>query len=192
MTIDNDEFHNILRSATILYADGIAIVKTLKKKGVNSARIPGCDLWVELMHDAARTDKHVYLLGAKEEVNRKAAEKLRGEFNLKKLNRKNGYFKEESEIARDLQNLRPDIVTVAMGSPQQEKLIARLREVYPEAFYMGVGGSYDVFVGEAKRAPEVFQRLNLEWLYRLLSEPKRIFRQFILVKYAYMHLTNRL
>ena len=189
---ENPEVKQNLLLGTLLYADGIAVVKTIQKKGVENSRVPGCDLWKELMLKAARTNKHVYLLGAKEHVNQQTAEKLRQEFGLKSLTRRNGYFEEESLVIEEVRTIRPDIVTVAMGSPKQEQLITKLREAHPDAFYMGVGGSYDVFVGTVKRAPKVFQKLHLEWFYRLLAQPKRIFRQSALFKYAYKHMTNRL
>jgi len=177
---------------TILYADGISVVKTIKKKGVDNVRIPGCELWLELMKKAAQTGKRVYLLGASEETNKLTASKLSDSFGLNNLTRRNGYFDDEQDVIADILRLKPDIVTVALGSPKQELLITKLREVHPDAFYMGVGGSYDVFVGKVKRAPKLFCDLHLEWFYRLISQPKRIFRQMNLFRYFYLHLTGKL
>ena len=84
------------------------------------------------------------------------------------------------------------IVTVAMGSPKQEILMRDCRQVHPDALYMGVGGTYDVFTGHVKRAPKVWQNLGLEWLYRLLSQPSRIKRQLRLLRYLRWHYTNNL
>ncbi|WP_139766913.1 WecB/TagA/CpsF family glycosyltransferase, partial [Salmonella enterica] len=81
------------------------------------------------------------------------------------------------------------IVTVAMGSPKQELLMRDCREVHPHALYMGVGGTYDVFTGHVKRAPKIWQNLGLEWLYRLLSQPRRITRQMRLLRYLRWHYT---
>ncbi|MGQ7146924.1 WecB/TagA/CpsF family glycosyltransferase, partial [Escherichia sp. SS-MK2] len=75
------------------------------------------------------------------------------------------------------------IVTVAMGSPKQEIFMRDCRLVHPDALYMGVGGTYDVFTGHVKRAPKIWQTLGLEWLYRLLSQPSRIKRQLRLLRY---------
>lgn len=190
--LQNSKVKASLVSATLLFADGISVVKTIQKKGVNNCRIPGCELWVELVHKAARLDKHVYLLGGREVINQKVAKKLSDDFGLKTVSRRNGYYKYDSEVFKDLEKVKPEIVVVALGSPKQEELIVKLRECYPDAFYIGVGGAYDVFVGGVKRAPKIFQKLHLEWFFRLLSQPKRIFRQSALLKYAYRHYTNQL
>ena len=84
------------------------------------------------------------------------------------------------------------IVTVAMGSPRQEILMRDCRLVSPDALYMGVGGTYDVFTGHVKRAPKVWQNLGLEWLYRLLSQPTRITRQIRLLRYLAWHYTGKM
>ncbi|AOE50158.1 WecB/TagA/CpsF family glycosyltransferase [Kangiella sediminilitoris] len=189
---DNPDVKRNLMLGTLLYADGIAVVKTIQKKGIENTRVPGCDLWKELMKKAALNNKHVYLLGAEESVNKQTANKLSEEFGLKSLTRRNGYFGDVSQIIAEVEAIRPDIVTVAMGSPRQEQLITKLREVHPEGFYMGVGGSYDVYVGTVKRAPTLFQKLHLEWFYRLLMQPKRIFRQHVYLRYLYLHFMGKL
>lgn len=191
-SLDNEEVRDCLLSATLLYADGISVVKTIKSKGVDNSRIPGCELWLELMKRVAETKQHVYLLGASEETNKSTAEKLSEQFGISNLTRRNGYFDDEHSIINEVQRLQPDIITVAIGSPKQELLIAKLRHVHPDAFYMGVGGSYDVFVGKVNRAPKVFRKLHLEWFYRLISQPKRISRQKSLFRYFYLHLTGKL
>jgi UDP-N-acetyl-D-mannosaminouronate:lipid I N-acetyl-D-mannosaminouronosyltransferase len=84
------------------------------------------------------------------------------------------------------------IVTVAMGSPRQEIFMRDCRVVHPDALYMGVGGTYDVFTGHVKRAPKGWQNLGLEWLYRLLSQPSRLKRQLRLLRYLSWHYTGRL
>ena len=99
---------------------------------------------------------------------------------------RDGYFKPDQREAL-LERIRASgaaIVTVAMGSPKQEILMRDCRKVHPQALYMGVGGTYDVFTGHVKRAPKVWQNLGLEWLYRLLSQPSRIGRQLKLLKFV--------
>ncbi|VEC58725.1 UDP-N-acetyl-D-mannosaminuronic acid transferase [Escherichia coli] len=87
-----------------------------------------------------------------------------------------GYFKPEQRQAlfERIHASGAQIVTVAMGSPKQEIFMRDCRLVHPDALYMGVGGTYDVFTGHVKRAPKIWQTLGLEWLYRLLSQPSRI------------------
>lgn len=188
----DESLKDCLLSASLLYADGISVVKTIKSKGVENSRIPGCELWVELMKKVAGSGQSVYLLGASEETNKATADKLEEEFGVQNLTRRNGYFEDEQSIIDEVARLKPEIVTVALGSPRQEFLIAKLREVHPSAFYMGVGGSYDVFVGKVKRAPNLFRQIHLEWLYRLLKQPSRLFRQFSLLHYFVLHVAGKL
>lgn len=190
--LDNEEIKNCLSSATLLYADGISVVKTIKSKGIDNSRIPGCELWLELMKRLAQTKQHLYLLGASEETNRSTAEKLRDQFGVNNLTRRNGYYDDEQDIIDEVASLKPDIITVALGSPRQELLIAKLRKVHPDAFYMGVGGGYDVFVGKVKRAPTFIRKFHLEWLYRLIKQPSRIHRQIPLLRYFVLHFTGKL
>ncbi|CAH0221854.1 UDP-N-acetyl-D-mannosaminuronic acid transferase [Rahnella aquatilis] len=84
------------------------------------------------------------------------------------------------------------IVTVAMGSPKQEILMRDCRLVHPDALYMGIGGTYDVFTGHVKRAPKIWQNLGLEWLYRLILQPSRLRRQLKLLKFIRYYYTGRL
>lgn len=191
-SLADPKLRNVVQQGTLLFPDGIAVVKTMRKKGVASERIPGCELWVELMKKVAESGQSVYLLGASEETNKATADKLKSEFGLQNLVRRNGFFEDDQSIINEVARVKPDIVTVALGSPRQEFLISKLRHVHPDAFYMGVGGSYDVFVGKVKRAPKIFCDLHLEWFYRLISQPKRIFRQGSLLRYFYLHITGKL
>ena len=188
----DENLKDCLLSASLLYADGISVVKTIKSKGVENSRIPGCELWVELMKKVAESGQSVYLLGATEETNKATAKKLKEQFGVYNLTRRNGFFENEQSIIDEVARLKPEVVTVALGSPRQEFLIVKLREVHPGAFYMGVGGSYDVFVGKIRRAPKLFRQLHLEWLYRLITEPRRIVRQFSLLHYFVLHVTGKL
>lgn len=180
-----------LQSATLRFADGTGVVRTLRKKGVANTRIPGCEFWEALMLRAAELQVPVMLIGAKPAVNQLAASKLR-ELGTPVVAAIDGYFADEQVLVDALHAQQPRIVTVAMGSPKQEQLIERLRKLYPDAFYLGVGGTYDVFTGAAKRAPKLWCKLHLEWLYRLLSQPTRIGRQLRLLTYLRLHLLQRL
>ncbi len=180
---------DVLKKSDFLYADGVPIVWTINKKtnDNSTSRIPGCDLWECLMSRAAILNKSVYLLGGRAEVLEEVEKKLKLKFGLKLVGRRDGYFENEQEIISDIVQLKPELICVAMGSPKQEVLMERLRKEHPLAFYMGVGGTFDVFAGRVKRAPLVFQRLNLEWFYRLAKEPKRIIRQLKYFEYMYLH-----
>lgn len=184
--------HDILAQATIPFADGIGVVKALKKKtGKNCVRIAGCELWLDILKYSTLHQSKVVLIGAKPEVIFKCNDILTKQ-GVNIVAYQDGYFDSEDIIFDLIKSTVPDIVIVALGSPKQEKLIAKLREVHAEALYMGVGGSFDVLTGNVKRAPKIWRNLNLEWLYRLLCEPKRFFRQLKLLKFLKQYLTNKL
>ena len=193
--IQDPAVKEVLLSASIRYPDGIGVVKTLcRKTGEAISRIPGVELWEALVVKAGKVNASVYLIGASEAVIVTAKEKLENSYNTPICGYRNGYFTEaeETEIIEEMALAQPKIVAVAMGSPKQELFIAKCQAVCPNAFYMGVGGSFDVFTEKVRRAPVVFRRLNLEWFYRVLHEPKRIFRQGNLFRYLWLELTRRL
>jgi len=182
----------VLKTATLRYPDGIGVVWVLKRKGFECARIPGCDLWVELMKASVRKKTKVYLVGAKPDVMERTRNKLINQMGVNLIGHQHGYFECEETLISNIVNSDAKIVTVAMGSPAQENFIAKCRIKHPNAFYMGVGGTYDVFVGEVRRAPIWAQKYNIEWLYRVMNQPSRIFRQFALLKFFMLLLLNKL
>jgi UDP-N-acetyl-D-mannosaminouronate:lipid I N-acetyl-D-mannosaminouronosyltransferase len=184
-----------LINKNIGYADGIGAVWALKKKGFkNTIKIPGCELWLDIVSHFYRS-KSFYLAGAKEEVIQQTVEKLKKEFpGINLLGYRNGYIKTEEEqqqLIQTIATLKPDIVFVAMGSPKQELLMQEMQQHHP-AIYQGLGGSFDVYVGNVERAPEWWLRNNLEWAYRLVKQPARIKRQIHLVKFLWLLLLNRI
>jgi UDP-N-acetyl-D-mannosaminouronate:lipid I N-acetyl-D-mannosaminouronosyltransferase len=184
-----------LINKNIGYADGIGAVWALKKKGFgNTIKIPGCELWLDIVSHFYRS-KSFYLAGAKEEVIQQTVEKLKKEFpGINLLGYRNGYIKTEEEqqqLIQTIATLKPDIVFVAMGSPKQELLMQEMQQYHP-AIYQGLGGSFDVYVGNVERAPEWWLRNNLEWAYRLVKQPARIKRQIHLVKFLGLLLLNRI
>ena len=183
--------NHVLQSATLRYPDGMGVVKTMAKKGVQSARIPGCELWLTLMQRCAAMNTPVAIIGASQQVNRQAADKLKNE-GVNVVFAQDGFFKDEQTLIDKISASGAKVISVAMGSPKQEQLIMRFREQYADAFYMGVGGSYDVYTGHVKRAPAIFCKLHLEWFYRLCSQPTRYKRQLALVNYLMMHLRRQL
>jgi len=182
----------ILTGDSLCYPDGIAVVHTMRRKGAATARIPGVEVWEALMRRAAACGVSVFLIGASADVNRRTRERLAQETGVKVVGAVDGFFRDEAALVEQVVRSGARIITVAMGSPAQEDLIERLRQHVPEAFFMGVGGTYDVFVGNVQRAPRVFRELGLEWLYRLLRQPTRWRRQLVLAVYARDHLLGRL
>lgn len=182
----------VIAQADIRYADGIGVVKVMRsrlKKRVN--RIPGCELWQQLMQRAAAFEVPVFIVGAKPAVNQQTADKLRSQ-KVNLVGAVDGYFNDEAALIAQIKQSGARIVSVAMGSPKQELLIQRIRAQHPDCFYMGVGGTYDVFTGNVKRAPALWCRLNLEWAYRLLSQPSRLGRQLGLLRYVWWYWTGKI
>ena len=193
---DNAEVRALINDAEFKYADGISVVRSVRKKypQADVSRVAGADLWEALMARAGAEGTPVFLIGGKPEVMAETAQKLRQQWNVNLVGTQDGYFTAEQRPAlfARIRDSGAKIVTVAMGSPKQEILMRDCRQVYPGALYMGVGGTYDVFTGQVKRAPKVWQNLGLEWLYRLISQPSRITRQLRLLRYLRWHYTNNL
>lgn len=184
-----------LQSATFRFADGIGVVWALRNKGAKqAARIPGCEFWIALMQKAGQLHQPVFLVGAKPEVLNQVQDKLISFFSVNVVGKQDGFFTElqRDELIQRIKTSGARIVTVAMGSPRQELFINRCRQVHPDAFYMGVGGAYDVFAGNVKRAPPWACKLNIEWLYRLLSNPSRLGRQVVLLKYLWLLMLKKI
>lgn len=197
MTAEQDRgLRQLIDKADYKYADGISIVKSIRRKYMNAdvKRIAGADLWEALMEKAGEEGTPVFLVGGKEAVLAETEAKLRKQWNVNVVGRQNGYFNEQERptLFENIRDSGAKIVTVAMGSPKQELFMRDCRSVYPDALYMGVGGTYDVFTGHVKRAPKAWQNLGLEWLYRLLSQPTRWRRQVKLMKYVAYHYTGKL
>ncbi|WP_430455933.1 WecB/TagA/CpsF family glycosyltransferase [Rheinheimera sp.] len=182
----------MLNQAELRYADGMGVVKVMQKKlGRKVDRVPGCETWEAIMYRAAAKQVPVFLVGAKPEVLQQTRDKLTAA-GVQVVGAQDGYFKDEAALLQQIQHSGAKIITIAMGSPKQELLIERAKKIIPDAYFMGVGGTYDVFTGNVKRAPALWCKLNLEWAYRLLSQPSRIKRQWSLVEYLWLYLTGKL
>lgn len=192
LTVEDDaQVRALIEAAEFKYADGISVVRSIRKKYPQAVveRVAGADLWEELMARAGKEGTPVFLVGGKPEVLAQTQQKLRERWQVNIVGSQDGYFKPEQRQAlfERIRDSGAKIVTFAMGSPRQELLMRDCRVVHPDALYMGVGGTYDVFTGHVKRAPKVWQRLGLEWLYRLLSQPSRLTRQLRLLRYLAWH-----
>jgi len=167
------------------YPDGIGAVKSLKKKGArNAIRIPGSELWLDIISSLNKEDS-VYLIGSTNAVIEATFDKLNQIYpKVKIAGYKNGFLNENDIVTleKEISDKKPTVVFVAQGSPRQERLMQRLQESH-QAIYMGLGGSFDVFTGNVKRAPRLFRENGLEWFYRLLSQPSRIKRQKVLLPF---------
>lgn len=168
------------------YPDGVGAVWALQKKGIKDVvKIPGCELWLDIIQQHV-SDKSFYLVGGKEEIIQETVSKLKTDYpEINIVGYRNGFFQSEEEkqaLINDIAAKSADVVFVAMGSPKQELLMEEMSKVHP-AVYQGLGGSFDVYTGNVKRAPKWWVKNNLEWAYRLVKQPSRLKRQIHLVKF---------
>lgn len=180
-----DESRDII-NRNLGYPDGIGAVWALEKKGCkNVVKIPGCELWLDIVKQFYKT-KSFYLVGGKDEVIKQTVSQLQQEFfGINIVNFRNGYINTEEEkqvLIADIAQKKPDIVFVAMGSPKQELLMEEIQQEH-SALYQGLGGSFDVYTGNVERAPKWWVDNQMEWTYRLLKQPSRIKRQKHLVRF---------
>ncbi len=170
-------FAGIVDAAELVIPDGIGVQLGLKALGYNVNRIPGVEFAKRLI---AEFEGHpVALIGAKPHILAAVVESLKNEFpGLSLVYAKDGYFEDSKAVLKEVAASNPELVLVALGSPKQEEFISELKKRLPEAVMIGVGGSFDVWSGSVKRAPEIYRKLGLEWLYRTVKEPKRFKRIF--------------
>ena len=168
----------LLDKSTSLVPDGVGIVKAAQILGYQAnERIAGIDIAQKLLEYCNELNKSLYLFGAKREVIDCLTEVIKTKYqNIRLLGATNGYVKNKDDIMDNISKLHPDVVMVALGIPNQEKLIYKHLNKFKKGILIGVGGSFDVLSGLKKRAPQIFIKTNTEWLYRIVCEPKRIGR----------------
>ncbi|WP_438448648.1 WecB/TagA/CpsF family glycosyltransferase [Gorillibacterium sp. sgz5001074] len=192
---EDRELRSIVDEAGHLTADGIGIVIA---SGWNGNRLPervtGFDLMISLLELGGKKGWSFYLLGADPETNEKAAATILERYpGVTIAGRQHGFFKPEEEprIVADIEAADPDILLVALGVPKAERWIYQHKPQLKTRLAMGVGGSLDVVAGKVKRAPVFWQKIHLEWLYRLMRQPSRWRRQLVLPRFAVRAWLNR-
>lgn len=178
------------------YCDGVGAVIALKKRGYkNVVKIPGCELWLNIIASLYDKGKTFYLIGGKQEVIEATVAKLKNEFeHIRIVNYRNGYIhtqEEKEALIKDVVTKKPDVVFVAMGSPRQELLMEEMFRQHT-AIYQGLGGSFDVYTGTVKRAPQWWIDHNMEWAYRLVKQPTRIKRQIHLAVFLWLLIIGKI
>lgn len=192
----NDAEHRrIINAADLVTPDSIGVVWASRRFGKPvPERVPGVDTMEALCKMAAAEGYRVFLFGAAPGVADLAAKNLQARFpGLSVCGTRNGFFtpREEPGIIEAIRAARTDILFVAFGIPKQEKWMAAHLPDTGAKLAMGVGGSFDAFAGVVKRAPKIIQRLHLEWLWRTLSNPKKISKAMTLPRFAMMVLRSK-
>ncbi len=184
----NKDYADVLNRGDLITADGIGVVYASKILAHPlSERVGGFDLANELLRECAPEKKTLYLFGGKPGIAEMASEKICALYpGIEIVGTSDGYFDEEKEkaIIADINEKSPDILFVCLGFPKQEMWI----DAHPDLnakIAMGIGGSLDVFAGVVKRAPRIFQKLGLEWFYRLIKQPSRFIRMLALPKFGF-------
>lgn len=192
---DNRLNKNFKEEYSAIIPDGIGTVLASKiVKNPVKEKIAGIEVMKAILHKSAEEGKGVYLLGAKAEILKDCINNLEKEIaNLNIVGSHDGYFDIENceDIINEIKEKKPWAIFVAMGCPRQERFIEKIIEITDTTIYMGVGGSFDVFAGNVKRAPKWMISLGLEWLYRVSKEPWRITRLGAIPKFLWKVFRNR-
>lgn len=184
------EFRRVLNAADLVLPDGIGVVYSAKILGTPlKERVPGIEFAEAMLSALNDMGGRLYLLGAKPGVAEEAGRRICARYPALVLcGTHDGYFKDEQAILPEIAAAKPDLLFVCLGAPKQEKWMARWGRHTGAKLAIGLGGCLDVFAGNVQRAPERWQKMGLEWAYRLKKEPKRIGRMaklpLVLVKAA--------
>jgi N-acetylglucosaminyldiphosphoundecaprenol N-acetyl-beta-D-mannosaminyltransferase len=173
-----EDYRETLNHAALVLPDGIGIIHAGKILGTPlKERVPGIDFAMGILEQLAKEGRRLFLLGAKPGVAQRAAENLKERYpGLIICGTGDGYFADNEQKALELRKANADVVFVCLGAPKQEQWMAEYGPQSGAKLMVGLGGALDVFSGEVQRAPQVWQKLGLEWFYRLLHQPSRIGR----------------
>jgi N-acetylglucosaminyldiphosphoundecaprenol N-acetyl-beta-D-mannosaminyltransferase len=183
--------HSVMNSDLIL-ADGMSVVLASRiLRRPLPERVPGIDLFENLLQLGDEKRYSVYFLGATQDVLDEVLRQVRKRYpNLQIAGSHNGYFSDDGSqaIAEKVQQARPDMLFVAMTSPKKENFLANWGEMMDVKVCHGVGGSFDVMAGKVKRAPKRWQKYGFEWLYRVIQEPRRMWKRYLVTNTLFMYI----
>jgi N-acetylglucosaminyldiphosphoundecaprenol N-acetyl-beta-D-mannosaminyltransferase len=186
--LENEHYHRVMANADLVVPDGAGVVWAASYIGHPvPERVAGFDLMHNLLRVGETRGWKVFLLGTTQEIIEKTAAALQKQYpGITIAGYRNGYFgpDEDREVIGQIRASEADLLFVARAVDTQEPWIAKYKEALGVPVMMGVGGSFDVIAGVLKRAPLFFQRLRLEWFYRLLQQPSRYRRMLVLPKFA--------
>jgi N-acetylglucosaminyldiphosphoundecaprenol N-acetyl-beta-D-mannosaminyltransferase len=192
---DDSELRRIINSCPLINADGASIIWAAKRLGIPlKERVTGCDLFQELVKVASVKGYKIYLFGAKEEVVTRVKSIFEQKYpGIQIAGYRNGYFTEadEPEIVKNMSESGADMMFVAFSSPKKEYWVNKYLNQLNIPFVMGVGGSFDIVAGVTERAPVWWQEHGLEWLYRFIQEPRRMWKRYIIGNARFVGLTYK-
>lgn len=184
MLNDDERLKQIVNGCGVINADGASVIWAAKRlKKPLKERVAGIDLMQQLLILAEKKGYSIYLLGARQKVTERTAEVIRNQYpEIKIAGFRNGYFSKNDwpVVAQELKDSGAQIVFVGITSPLKEYLVEYLQKEGVEAVLMGVGGSFDVVSGRIPRAPLFMQKAGLEWLFRVLQEPGRLWKRYLI------------
>ena len=192
--VTDDRLREIVRKAGLVLPDGIGVIyaSRILKKPLKQ-RVPGVEFGENLVSALRDTGKTIFFLGGKPGVAEEAAHRLQVKYpGLKVAGTKDGYFQREEEAVEAVQQAKPDVLFVCLGSPKQEYVMADHFDQLGATLMVGLGGSLDVYAGKVERAPALFRKLGLEWFYRLLRQPSRLGRMMKLPQYLWQSIRWRM
>lgn len=188
----DDELRQIINDCALINVDGMPVVWASRLLGKPlKERVAGVDLFEALMQRSAQKSWRVFLLGAREEVVSGVKDIYERRFpGFKLAGYRNGYWtpSEEAEVVQQIKEAQADLLFVAISSPKKEQFLGKYQAEMKVPFAMGVGGTFDVAVGKVKRAPLWMQKFGLEWFYRFLQEPRRMFKRYFIDDMAFFRL----
>lgn len=185
----------IVNNSELINADGASVLlagKILGKPLVE--RVTGIDLFLELLEKCEKKDYRPYFFGATQEVIEEVVNFIRKKYpNIDIAGYRNGYFSalNSDAIAKQISDSKADLLFVGFSSPQKEYWINDYLEQMNVPFVMGVGGSFDVVAGKTKRAPKLWQKLGMEWLFRFIQEPRRMFKRYIIGNLKFLYYVGK-
>ena len=181
----------VIRACPVVNADGqsVVVASRLLRKPLPE-RVAGIDLFAELVKRSAENGRSVYFLGARDDVLDVLLRRFRIQYpTLRVAGFRNGYWSDDAEVIQQVRAAQPDLLFLAIPSPRKEFWLAEHLPALGVPFAMGVGGSFDVLAGKVKRAPKWVQRIGCEWVYRLVQEPRRMWKRYLVGNTAFMWLT---
>lgn len=188
LCIEQNEYYGLINSADLIVPDGAGVILASKILGrpLQKGKVAGIELCERLIKMSAECKKSVFFLGGKPGVAEKAAVKMKERYPaIIVAGCNDGYFNDDAAVIEKINDSGASVLLICLGVPRQEKWMFSHRSELKIRLMGGFGGSFDIYAGVSRRAPRIFIRLNLEWLYRLICEPRRIGRMMKLPKFVF-------